>query len=110
MSATYEPPKQSIHIYLVNVQKIAFILPSAQLKLGTPAQSAPTFFPSVKVRISCLPAIMPKKISPAKLIRSVKRMIKFLERKRPAISKVVLPCINIAPDISKFSKPKLSIS
>jgi hypothetical protein len=35
---------------------------------------------------------------------------RFLERKRPAISEVVLPCINIAPDISKLSKPKLSIS
>ena len=38
---------------------------------------------------------MPKKNSPAKLLRSVKRMTKFLERKR---------YVNIAP-----ARPKLSI-
>ena len=42
--------------------------------------------------------------SPFKIIRSVKRITKFLQRKMPLLTMVVLPSIDIAP-----AKPKLSI-
>ena len=41
--------------------------------------------------------------SPAKILRAVKRITKFLQLKRLILSKVVLPCIDIAPYLPKLS-------
>ena len=41
--------------------------------------------------------------SPAKLLRVVKRMTKFREQKRPVLTKICLPGIDIAPVYPKLS-------
>ena len=41
--------------------------------------------------------------SPAKICRAVKRMTKFIERKRPVLTTVILPFIDIPPVFPKLS-------